>query len=778
MTSSPQLSDKLRQKVSASVALLGQSLKSEYGPEVYKSIETLRKEMREAGKGDLEATQKALIKAKRRLEKKKNQELYQIAHGFALMLELMNCCENAYRSFRYLQKPKDYKASKNNLTYVLTAHPTEARDPQLLNLLQKIQKLIQRSFEDETFDWEADLVFYLRLLTKSPLARLKKPAVEDEAAHIYQILFHQPIFNSLIEEQNYDLKIRTWVGGDKDGHPLVNASVMKKSLQLSRRRILEWVHEKLSETNGLLQATSSLQSRSNLQQQLKALQAELSGLKVLKEGDGRRIKRTQRLSELLNKKIIDQFGAVPSSWRRYLRIWKLFPGLVIPLELREEASEIKSALDKKRSPIRDMLRTLSQISNGGSPNWYVQGFVISMASEVDDIKNAWSLVGKELKKEKIPVIPLFETQQALMNGANILKSFLSEPAKLKIWQTSFKGQFEIMLGYSDSGKESGAFFARYLIEKAVLKIDKVIKSFKLVPIFFHGSGGSVARGGGSIQEQIAWWPESMLRHLKMTIQGEMIQRIMSSKEIFENHNARVVHETQTRAAAKIKDQTTVSKTVNQALENFLIRTSQLYSELIHRADFREMLVAATPYSFLTQLKLGSRPSKRSGQVNLSKLRAIPWNLCWTQTRLLLPVWYGIGQAFAELNHEQKQELKKAMQASLMAKSFLKNLAFSLAKVELPIVELYLQRPTTNPNLLKRFSREFHQQYQLTKSALEELTGHEELLYFRPWLQESINLRSPMIHPLNLIQIIAMERKDEKILSETVVGIACGMMTTG
>ncbi|MCB0356923.1 MAG: phosphoenolpyruvate carboxylase, partial [Bdellovibrionales bacterium] len=178
--------------------------------------------------------------------------------------------------------------------------------------------------------------------------------------------------------------------------------------------------------------------------------------------------------------------------------------------------------------------------------------------------------------------------------------------------------------------------------------------------------------------------------------------------------------------------------------------------------------------YLDVLKIGSRPSKRpSDEISLDSLRAIPWVLCWTQTRVLLPTWWGVGSAWEKLDSEVKEKLKILYLEDAFFSSFIKALSYTLEKVDLDIWDLYLEN-----NGQKKLSEIFRAEHKMTLNFINELNQGKPLLWYRPWLEESIRLRSPHIHILNLIQMIAMKKSDEVLLRETIVGIASGMLTTG
>lgn len=167
---------------------------------------------------------------------------------------------------------------------------------------------------------------------------------------------------------------------------------------------------------------------------------------------------------------------------------------------------------------------------------------------------------------------------------------------------------------------------------------------------------------------------------------------------------------------------------------------------------------------------------RYSVVSLSSLRAIPWVLCWTQTRLLLPSWWGVGTAWARLSSADQEELRQLYLSDPFMSSFVKTIGFTLAKVELGIWKHYLIAKHGKSS--EKVSNKIEAEYKKALKFFKDVSQAKILIPHRPWLEESVRLRSPYIHILNLLQIQAMQRNDEKLLKETLVGIACGMLTTG
>jgi phosphoenolpyruvate carboxylase len=207
-----------------------------------------------------------------------------------------------------------------------------------------------------------------------------------------------------------------------------------------------------------------------------------------------------------------------------------------------------------------------------------------------------------------------------------------------------------------------------------------------------------------------------------------------------------------------------------------------YQETISDEAFFKMVSIATPYSYLSALKLGSRPTKRSkaAVLDFSSIRAIPWVLCWTQTRLLLPTWLGVGHAWRKFKRDTDNavKLKKAYNTSHFFASYIRLLGFTLSKVDMQVFKLYLNHSKLTKKEQDEAYTRFKKEYQQACDFVSFLTETRSLLWFRPWLKESIQLRSSMIHPLNVLQILAKENSDLELIRKTTAGISSGMMTTG
>lgn len=756
--------------------IYGESIKDVYGKKVFNRIEAIRLKMKATRRlGHLE-TYEVLKKEHLGLKKLTDDELFITAHILSTYMELINRCEAVYRKHRLEEREGDRieDDSPYAIIYVFTAHPTEARSPKSLELFKVVEKILLNIYIDpKSRERELERLKHLyKILLKTSMAKFTQPRVQDEAHQIYSTVLDPKILLEQVKlhQRGVIVHFRTWVGGDKDGHPFVDAVVMKSSLQESRLRLLTFTESNLHSSMNLFKDANMEGKAKSLVAKHLALISDLKSLRSIKIDDGKKIKNfRERLTGLL-KSYKEVWGDLNFYLKNVESIVWLYPALVLPLEFRED-SEVIVSKGAEAKKIKGMLKALKDISHGFEPRWYVRGFVLSMVQSEQDIINGINLVKEYFKDQVIPVVPLFETKQALVDSEDILSRLYQKlPELTLIHQKRWFGRFEVMLGYSDSAKENGTLTSRFLISKTLIDLDIFFKKHELTPVFFHGNGGSVERGGGSIKEQINWWPKSAVNIFKSTIQGEMVGRNFGSPEVMRSQVAKIYHEFHQRDKRHIEPS-------SDSFKKLVEYTNKAYQDFVTADSFPAFVSRSTPYNYLDQLKIGSRPSSRSKGQKQFKIRAIPWVLCWTQTRVLFPTWWGIGSAWEGLKVEDKYEIMQFYRGSSFFSSFMKILGFTLKKVELGVFRLYLEENLPKAEA-KAYYEDFYQEYQKAKCFFHEITREESYLWFRPWLGESIELRAPMIHPLNLIQLISLERKNSKLLRETVTGIASGMMTTG
>jgi phosphoenolpyruvate carboxylase len=773
------LSAPLRALVRRASTLWGQIVREQAGETTYRKVEALRRRMALLRDAKPDALRRALSRELARLENDSGESVSSIAHAFAALLEIINACENAYRAQRLRSKTllDPPPGPGRDILLVLTSHPTEARSVTLLALIRDIQATLGSMLESgpAALDAREALRGHFRVLWRLSLSPSAKPSVKDEA-HSLLLQALRPEILAVIGGSSLGssrLLLRTWVGGDKDGHPGVNATTLRASLQISRKALLEAFREDLETLrSGLVRVEESGRGRwrghvSRLSSALAGCERALKALQRLQHGDAARMRAFRRaFARLKEAARADGHGTQPPELARLERLLAVFPALVLPLELRESAELLPNG-----PAIGAMLRSLKQLARGGDVQDYARGLIISQVETLEDLRHGCELVRRVFNgRLALPVVPLFEKASALEASKEILQGYVALPEIREALKHEWRGRLEVMLGYSDSGKEMGVLPSRDLIRRTVHGLESMKRDWEWV--FFHGSGGSVARGGGNLEEQTAWWPAEALSRYKVTVQGEMVQRNFAMPEILWSYADTV------RRLKPAKRTAAPSRTERQAFEVFLQHISERYRASVSDPDFLSLVKEATAYRYLNALRIGSRPNKRKALEGMDSLRAIPWILAWTQTRLLLPTWWGVGSAWRRATLAERRRLCAHMKNDPLFRAFVKQLGFTLAKIELGVWELYLEHSELAPELKVRFRAEIRRELADTVAAFRGLSGTRNLLWFRPWLGDSIRLRAPLIHPLNLAQIVALKRRNADLLSETVMGVASGMLTTG
>ncbi len=755
---------------------LGNAIQEVYGPTVYSEVETIRQKMKSTRMSEAKHKSNVLSQLFDQLKKKRSTSLYNLAHIFSVYLEVINRCEIAYRHVRLRSKDLEPPTSPATVVFVFTAHPTEARSFDILALFSQVEKCLKddllAGFERHS-ELSIQLRHLLNIILRTPMSKGARPQVKDEALQIFSTILTPQLIEQQVELRStgIDIRFRSWVGGDKDGHPLVGSKTMVESWQISRKRILDYIRIQIEDERSITEHLPNNDLKTKVLSSLKTLTTSLATLAKISPGDGKKVSKFWQnvsKSQTLYSKLI---GSPGPCFIKLRKLEELYPALVVPLEIREDSELVEIATHSKKTPIAQMLLTLKATSRGLPPECYVKGFVISMTEKAKDIQNGLLLIKRMFGVHSIPVVPLFETRFALENCTQILEDLFQLDSKLLKHLTKYRERkFEVMLGYSDSAKESGVLMSRVLIAQTLVRLDKFFQKHNLIPVFFHGSGGSIERGGGSIKEQTIWWPKSALTLFKSTIQGEMIERQFGDPLIMKSI-------TQKLASEHARREKRTKTPIHDGLYKLAKETAQSYGDLIQNEAFQEMVKTSTPYQFLDQLKIGSRPSKRTTQSAELSLRAIPWVLCWTQTRTLLPAWWGVGSAWESFEASEKSELRSSFESSDVFKSFMQLLGFTLSKVELEVFQVYLNHSLPAKTAEREYEK-IQAEYQKTVQFFKDITGEDNFLWFKPWLHTSVLYRTPMIHPLNILQIISLLRKDMILLRETTTGIASGMMTTG
>ncbi|MBD2138329.1 phosphoenolpyruvate carboxylase [Anabaena sp. FACHB-1237] len=425
-----------------------------------------------------------------------------------------------------------------------------------------------------------------------------------------------------------------------------------------------------------------------------------------------------------------------------------------------------------------------------------QTYIISMCREVSDVlevlllaKEA-SLFDPVIAVGTIRVVPLFETVEDLQRSRSVMKQLFELPLYRAMLAGGYKqnesteSHFtlkpnlqEVMLGYSDSNKDSGFLSSNWEIHKAQKSLQKIAEGYGLNLRIFHGRGGSVGRGGGPAYEAILAQPgHSISGRIKITEQGEVLASKYSLLDLALYHL-----ETITTAVIEASLLGTGFDDIepwNEIMEELSAKSRQHYRHLIYeQPDFIDFFHQVTPIEEISQLQISSRPARRpSGKRDLSSLRAIPWVFSWTQTRFLLPSWYGVGTALQEFLDEEPEQHLKLLRYFYLKWPFFKMVIskaeMTLAKVDIEMARHYV-RELSHPQDRERFEKVFQQianEFYLTRDLVLQITGHEKLLDGDPVLQRSVQLRNGTIVPLGFIQVSILKRLRQSKNANTTTGV--------
>jgi phosphoenolpyruvate carboxylase len=389
------------------------------------------------------------------------------------------------------------------------------------------------------------------------------------------------------------------------------------------------------------------------------------------------------------------------------------------------------------------------------------------------------------------IAPLFEKIGDLKTGPETLKAMLELPAYVEHLGRQDNRQM-VMVGYSDSTKDGGYLAACWGLYKAQDELHNVARQRGVQVIFFHGRGGSLGRGGGPAARGILSLPPDALGgSLRLTEQGEVLAERYDDVQVAYRHLEQVTWAT---LVASNLPPPEVRPEWKRLMERLAERSYEAYRELVDQPGFVPFFERSTPIDEIENLNLGSRPARRRGKRGVSDLRAIPWVFAWTQNRCLLPAWYGLGTALADIQQHDAEAWALVGQLYKQWSFFqaaIDNAALALAKSDMYIGQHYATLAASaegSQHIWQLISDE----YARSRQAVIGIVGGDELLSNTRWFQNSIEARNPYIDPLNLIQIDWLKRRMElppdapaeqmqqfsDLLRLTVQGIAAGMRTTG
>ena len=631
------------------------------------------------------------------------------------------------------------------------------------------------------------------------------------------------------------LRFGSWIGGDRDGNPNVTPEITRRACLMARLMAAELYWREVDE----LRRELSMVKANDTVNQLAGDAHE--PYRVLLRQLQDRLAATRRwLEATLDRRHSDETNVVDSieQIEQPLRICydslhecgagivadgrlldlirrcRCFGLSLVRLDIRQEASRHTEALDaittfldigsyqswdearrvefltaelRGRRPlipdsfqgpdtVNEVLETFRMLAR--MPVECLGTYIVSMASEASDVL-AVELLQRECGvRDPLPVVPLFERVEHLENARTALECLFA----IEWYRDRSAMKQEVMIGYSDSAKDAGQLAAAWGLYRAQEKLSEFARESGVELRLFHGRGGTVARGGLPARDAILSLPPGSVNGtLRVTEQGEVVQAKYGLPE--------TAVETLTTYITSVLETSLCPPPEpkpewREAMDRMTEVAMDDYRDLVqNNSDFLDYFHAATPDTELAKLNIGSRPARRKPGRDITHLRAIPWIFAWTQTRLMLPAWLGVGYGLKAVSGTDMPRLHDMESNWPFFAATLDAIEMVLAKTDLNIALQYDQRLV--PEELRHFGEDLRSRFTRVYDAVLSVTRHKAPLEHEPVTQRSINLRNPYTDPLNLLQVELLTRirrgdNDEvqDALLITVNGIAAGMRNTG
>jgi phosphoenolpyruvate carboxylase len=723
---------------------------------------------------------------------------------------------------------------------VLTAHPTESRRRAVVAAIARVGAQLE-VLDDPRASGREDREARRRLLeeidTLWRTAQLRSTAMHplDEVRSVMAI-FDETLFRAVPEiYRDLDsalapddagsrpprapafIRLGSWVGGDRDGNATVTAEVTVQAMEIHADHVLRGYEAAVTRIGRALTADSTTtapdeQLRSRLAAARLADPTRFADIEARSQSEHHRqyllyVAERVRATRLGNASVayaspaglLDELRAVQRSLAAagagrlaygelQNLIWQVetFGFHLAELEVRQHSrlhaialAELKAG--RPSSQTKEVLATfqaVKQIQDRFGTE-ACRRYIVSFTQSAGDIAAVFALA--EAAGPDIEVVPLFETLEDLHSATQVLDGMVElEPVRRQLKRT---GRLEVMLGYSDSTKEVGPVSASLALYEAQVNLVRWAADRGVGLTMFHGRGGALGRGGGPANRAIrAQAPGSIAGHFKVTEQGEVVFARYSNPAIARRHLEQV-------ASAVLMSSLDIEEVSRRAQDRYQGLGGRIegparaaYRGLVESPGFEEWFARVSPVDELGRLRLGSRPARRSQSDRLEELRAIPWVFAWSQMRLNVPGWYGLGSGMLAAD---LAELRDAYTAWPLFNVLLDNAEMSLAKTDRRIAERYLALGS-RPDLTARVLAE----YDLTIDRVLAVTGHQRLLENHRVLSWAVELRNPYVDALSHIQLHALEalRGDpveegererlEQVLLVTVNGVAAGLQNTG
>lgn len=468
--------------------------------------------------------------------------------------------------------------------------------------------------------------------------------------------------------------------------------------------------------------------------------------------------------------------------------------VLLAAQIADRRPLIPTELDAFSPPTRETIRAFRVLRRllAGPGRGAIQSYIVSGTEAPCDLLEVLLLFKEAGLCEAggagtaLRIVPLFEAGATLRAAPATIDALLSTAVYRRALRAVGDEQ-EIMIGYSDSNKDVGYLASAWAAYRAQVELAQVLARHGASWCFFHGRGGAVGRGGGPTNVAIrALAPGTVRARLKMTEQGEVLTAKYAVPEIA--HRELELATSATLATGRARPHAE-SERFERLLEEMAADSSAMYRSLVHEdPDFVAFFEAVTPVHEISRLRLGSRPARRSRAQGIEDLRAIPWVFSWTQSRIVLPAWLGLGTALRHARERHGLELLRQMAAEWpFFAGVLSNAAMGCAKADLGIAGRYVAL-WEDEQARQRIWPALQEELIRTIEELILVRGGGRLLERDPVLQASIDRRNPFVDPLSFIQVELLRRMrrgaapDSEALGRvsllTINGIASGLRNTG
>ena len=809
----------LSRTVDTVASILGEVIKEQAGEKYFKLVEEVRKKTklyRTTG------NKVHLLDVHKKINKLTDRDVLILAKSFTVYFHLANIAEQVFRK-PYVFSPNTLPHTGKNLYFspVFTAHPTESSRQSVLKKIYKIAEILLNPDSNSNYQ----LKILITELWNTREIRSSRPTPIDEVkSFIYYLNFlYSETFDEVLRSVNnemFNFKIGTWIGGDRDGNPNVNLPVTSQALKIYSNQIvkiyllkLEELSEELSLSSDYIEIPLSLKKKINHYSNIIPKSYErfselnydepyrlfisLIHDRLLYFGDNKAggyeyyeeflkdlilLKRSLAVSlkskETINSKLIDLIKLVKNA------------GLHGPaLDIRESSEVVNSLSAGKLYNVgKDFLATVSLI-----PTWQkiygpnvIGSIILSKTKSSQDFINLYKIISKEIKnRSKVPkLVPLIEEIEDLENSEEILRGILCNKGYRNLINKKDILSQEVMLGYSDSNKDGGIIASQWSVNKSQKKLSDLGKELNVPITFFHGRGGTISRGGGPTFDSIIAQPSGTIGDsIRYTEQGEVISDKYSTHSLAKENlligiNAFLISNSKSKKKASVK--------YFQFMENFMKFSSQKYNALLSNNQLGAFFETGTPVKLLETLNIGSRPIKRDDKnSNVKNYRAISWVFGWSQPRYTITGWYGVGTALNKLIDEEGiKSVKNYIRKDPFIKTLLSNVEMTLVKADLTISKIYFDRLLSR-EFIEIFD-DIKNEYLLTRELLLKVTNQKELLSSNQVLSKTLQVRDQYMDPLSLIQISLLEKSKSKALNKkekralllSVNGLAAGLRNTG